>query len=97
VRQYQYGPNAAYKLLGSLANGENRLYINAGSHVLTLGELANIVSKIFDVPLEVEAKLEDSTSPPVVLLDSTRIDLDSGYLKSKEKSFESYIKEMIDA
>ena len=46
IRQYQYGPNAAIKILSAIANGESSLYNNSGSHITTLGDLAKLVSKI---------------------------------------------------
>jgi nucleoside-diphosphate-sugar epimerase len=97
IRQYQYGPNSVYKILGSLVNGTSVLYNNAGSHILTLGELAAIISNIFNVPLKIEERLEDSTSPRIVLIDTARIDREAGYISSKEKNFEQYIKDMIYA
>jgi nucleoside-diphosphate-sugar epimerase len=97
IRQYQYGPNAVYKMLGSLVNGSNNLYINAGSHVLTLGDLAQIISCIFNVPLVIDTMLHDHTAPPVVLLDTSRIDRESEYINSLECSFESYIRKIANA
>jgi nucleoside-diphosphate-sugar epimerase len=92
IRQYQFGPNAIYKLIGSLVNGQATLYNNAGSHVTTLRELAALVASICGAPLIVRDEATDKTSPPSVLLSTELIDRESGYIRKKEKSFEYYVR-----
>ena len=96
IRQYQYGPNAAYKMLGSLVNGISPMYINAGAHIVTLGELAQIVARIFKVPYEIESSTIDSSSPQLVLLNFSKINYDSQYTEDQEKDLEFYLRKIVD-
>jgi nucleoside-diphosphate-sugar epimerase len=96
IRQYQYGPNAAYKLLGSLVNGRHNLYNNAGSHVVTLGDLARTVARVCNVRCVIHQTLSDNSSPPSVRLTTRRIDQDSEYSHALEKTFEDYVREIIN-
>jgi len=95
VRQYQYGPNAIYKILGSIVNGESTLYNNSGSHLLTLKQLAECIAKILNVSCVIDEVNNDKTSPPSVILDSKLINKDSTYQHANEKSFEFYLREII--
>ena len=94
-RQYQYGPNAAYKLLGSMANGSSRLYNNAGSHLVTLGELAVTIAKVLGTPYRLDDVHKDDTSPKLVHLDDSLIRSESGYITEQEQSLETYISQII--
>lgn len=95
VRQYQAGVNAVYKMMGSLFCGTSTVYNNSGAHVITLGELASAVSSILGAELRVKADLMDETAPKVVLIDNQRINSESGYDSSQEKSMYEYLQEMI--
>lgn len=95
IRQYQYGPNAAYKMLGSLVNGNALLYNNAGSHVVSLGELAELIAKILGVKCSILKKNEDVSSPGRVLINTKLIDLHSEYQKENEQSLEAYLRSII--
>jgi len=97
LRQYQYGPNAIYKILGSISNGTSNLYNNAGSHILTLGELAKLIGKVFNVDVEIKENIQDSSSPKVVNINSERINFESGYLLDKEEDFFSYLNRIVNA
>jgi len=97
LRQYQYGPNAIYKILGSISNGTSNLYNNAGSHILTLGELAKLIGKVFNVDVEIKENIQDSSSPKVVNINSERINSESGYLLDKEEDFFSYLNRIVNA
>jgi dTDP-4-dehydrorhamnose reductase len=92
VRQYQYGPNSIYKILGSLVNGDATLYNNAGSHIITLGNLAKLVAKILKVKCKIQNQNVDNTSPKKVLINSDLIDAHSKYQIKKEKNLETYLR-----
>lgn len=96
VRQYQYGPNAAYKLLGSMVNGKSSLYNNAGSHVITLGELARSVSSLFNADLEIDEANIDDSAPRTVRLCTQRIDSESRYIHARELALKDYISKIIN-
>jgi len=97
IRQYQYGPNAVYKIIGSIANGTNELYNNAGSHQTSLGALAGLIGKIFAVPVRIIEKNNDISAPDTVEIDSGLIQKDSGYLLENEDQFEDYLRKIIYA
>ena len=92
IRQYQYGPNSVYKILGSLVNGNATLYNNAGSHIITLGNLAKLIAKILKVKCKILNKNADNTSPKKVLINSDLINADSNYQIKKEKNLETYLR-----
>ena len=96
VRQYQYGVNAIYKILGSLYRGHSTLYNNSGSHILTLGDLAVVVASILDIECIINDENKDKSSPKAVLIDSSLINSESTYNISSEKSLEYYLRSMID-
>ena len=92
VRQYQYGPNSIYKILGSLVNGNSTIYNNAGSHIVTLGNLARLVAKILNVKCKILNKNKDKSSPKKVLINTDLIDAHSNYQIKKEKNLETYLR-----
>jgi nucleoside-diphosphate-sugar epimerase len=96
VRQYQYGPNCAMKILGAMACGTSRLYNNSGSHIVTLGDLAELIAKILNLPYQIMATPVDSSAPEIVLIDNKKINMESHYDVSKELSFESYLRKMVN-
>lgn len=96
IRQYQYGPNCAMKILGAMACGTSRLYNNSGSHIITLGELTKLIAKILNISYEINLNDGDSSAPKSVLIDSKKINTESCYDSNKELSFESYLKKMIN-
>lgn len=95
IRQYQFGPNAAIKILSAMANGKSTLYNNSGSHIITLGNLAKLISKILDVELDIKSNLIDASAPVSVIINHDLIDSESGYLKENEKSLEEYLMKAI--
>lgn len=95
IRQYQYGPNAAIKILSAIANGKSSLYNNSGSHITTLGDLAKLVSKILNVDINIRSNLSDNSAPASVIINHDLIDSESGYLKENEKSLEEYLVQAI--
>ena len=95
IRQYQFGPNAAIKILSAMANGKSTLYNNSGSHIITLGNLAKLISKILDVELDIKSNLGDTSAPVSVIINHDLIDSESGYLKENEKSLEEYLMKAI--
>lgn len=97
MRQYQYGPNAAIKILASLIFGHSVLYNNSGSHVLTLEQLARSVGSILDLPVDISDEIFDASAPKTVLVDSNLINVESRYMTNMERSLEEYLGDMIDA
>ena len=97
IRQYQYGLNAIYKILGSLYAGESVLYNNSGPHILTLAELAECVAAILEVDCVINDKNKDTTYPKEVLIDSALINRESSYDESREEGLEDYLRGMINA
>lgn len=95
VRQYQYGPNAIYKILGSITNGTSTLYNNSGSHLLTLRQLAESIALIFNARCVIEEVNNDKTSPQSVILDSTLINTESTYQLCYEEKFETYLRGIV--
>ena len=95
IRQYQYGVNSIYKILGSLYGGNSTLYNNSGSHILTLGDLAIVVSSILDIDCIINDENKDKTSPKAVLIDNSLINLESSYNLNLEESLEYYLRSMI--
>jgi hypothetical protein len=95
VRQYQYGPNAVCKILGSLVNGSATLYNNSGSHIITLGNLAKLVAKILGVKCDIKTINEDYSSPKKVLINSNLIDTESQYQIKNEQNLETYLRSII--
>ncbi len=95
IRQYQYGPNSVYKILGSLVNGNALLYNNAGSHVVSLGDLAKLIAKILGVKCSILKKNEDISSPGKVLINTNLIDSHSEYQLKNEKTLEAYLRSII--
>lgn len=91
VRQYQYGPNAIYKLLGSMVNGKANTYNNAGSHVYKLADLARLIAELFNAELEIQHANMDDSSPKAVLLSTSLIDTESRYLQGRELSLRDYL------
>ena len=71
------------------------IYNNSGAHVITLEELASTVANVLGAELEVKVDLMDKTAPKVVLIDNRRINSESGYDCSQEKSIHEYLQEMI--
>lgn len=97
IRQYQYGLNAIYKILGSLYAGDSILYNNSGSHILSLAELAECVASILKVDCIINDKNKDTTSPKAVLIDNSLINRESSYDERREDSLEDYLRSMINA
>ncbi len=95
IRQYQYGPNCAMKILGAMACGNSRLYNNSGSHIITLADLARLIAKILNIPCIINEEEGDSSAPATVLVDNTKINSESCYDVYNELSFESYLRKMI--
>ena len=93
-RQYQYGPNAILKVLGSLVFGHSNLYNNSGSIYLTLGQLAKEVAEILRVPVEITSGNE-AGAPAIVNINSQRIKIESRYEASHELSLGEYLREII--
>ena len=96
IRQYQYGVNTVYKILGSLFNGTSIVYNNSGSHIVTLGELATLVASILNVDSTLKGYNKDQTSPKAVLVDSALINKESGYKVQNEGKLEYYLRLMIN-
>lgn len=94
LRQYQYGPNAILKILGSLVFGHSNLYNNSGEFYLTLGDLATQVADILEVPVEIKSG-DGSGAPAIVNVNSKRISMESRYDSSRELSLAEYLREMI--
>jgi nucleoside-diphosphate-sugar epimerase len=97
IRQYQYGPNAAIKILSAIANGKSSLYNNSGSHIISLGDLAKLISKILNVDMNIKNNLTDNTAPTSVIINHDLIDSESGYLKEDEKTLEEYLMQAIQS
>ncbi|MDC0166170.1 NAD-dependent epimerase/dehydratase family protein [Gammaproteobacteria bacterium] len=96
IRQYQYGVNSIYKILGSMYAGNSLLYNNSGPHILTLGDLAKSVASILNVDCIINDENKDSTSPKAVLIDNSLINKESMYKQNLEKNLEYYLKLMIN-
>lgn len=98
VRQYQYGPNCAKKILASMAQGKSNLYNNSGSHIVTLAELANLIGEILNMNVDIEVKTpNDLSAPESVLIDSSKLHKEIGYSVDEELSLKEYIKLMINS
>lgn len=95
VRQYQYGPNCAMKILGAMACGSSTLYNNAGSHILTLGDLAQLIGRILNLPVDINENIHDASAPSTVQIDVQRINKECSYDSSRELPFETYLRKMI--
>jgi nucleoside-diphosphate-sugar epimerase len=96
VRQYQYGPNCAMKILSAMACGKSVLYNNSGSHIITLEELTKLIANILNIPYKINLVQGDSSAPESVLIDNKKINTESCYEVSNELPFESYLRKMMN-
>jgi hypothetical protein len=90
-RQYQWGPNAIIQILGAVACGDAALYVCAGTHKLTVGELAFKIGKLSDVEVEIcdDGHELGAHSNSELIID--KIVADSGVLIGTEKSLDEYL------
>lgn len=96
IRQYQYGPNCARKILASMALGSSTLYNNSGSHIITLGDLARLIGEILGLNVKIKETSADSSAPRSVLVNSQRLNTECNYQTDQELSLAEYITEMIN-
>ena len=97
IRQYQYGPNCVKKILASMSQGHSTIYNNAGSHIVTLGELAKLIGSILNLEVDIKDILpSDFTAPKSVLVNSKRLNNESNYILEEELTLMSYITSMIN-
>lgn len=96
IRQYQYGPNAALKVLAAISIGKSNLYNNSGNHIIKLKDLAKMVGDILNkrVVIKKESPL-DGSAPKKVLIDSTLLNSEIKYNVNLEKNLKQYLTEMI--
>jgi len=94
-RQYQWGPNAVLQMMGAVSCGQANLYICAGTHKLTLGDLATKISTLLSCSLQImEGEIASSAhSNSSFVID--RIVRDSGVILSTEKLLDDYLLEYI--
>jgi len=92
MRQYQYGPNAAIQILSSLVNGRSLLYNCAGSHKLSLGDLASMIAELTSSSLEINSNLEDSSSQNSVNVSYCLVNDEAGIISHSECELSDYLR-----
>lgn len=98
IRQYQYGPHCALKILAAMAYGKSNLYNNSGNFILKLGDLGKLISKILKIKfIDMNKKNNDVTAPKKVLVNSNLLNKEIGYQIKKEKKLEYYLTKMISS
>ena len=97
LRQYQFGPVAAIKILSSLFNGKSELYNCAGSDIVTLEQLATQIATVLDVPVDVKQSQYDTSAPETVRISASLLDDESGFLSERQGPLDKYLRILIDS
>lgn len=98
VRQYQYGPLCALKILAAMSYGNSNLYNNSGNFIIKLKNLGELIAKIFEVKfVNISNFKHDKSAPKNVLVNSNLLNKEIGYQTKNEKNFEHYLRKMINA
>ena len=86
VRQYQYGPLCALKILAAMSYGKSNLYNNSGNFIIKLKNLGELIAKILEMKfVNISNFKNDKSAPKNVLVNSNLLNKEIGYQPRMKK------------
>lgn len=82
IRQYQYAPMCATKIMLGTALGNSSVYNVSGNYIYTLAEITKLIANLFNIEYVIEKNIKDSSAPKSVLVNSNLLDSQISYINN---------------